>query len=106
MIVYGALMLVGGLVGYMVVRSSGSLIAGVSSGVILGATTYGSQKNPRLGFGIGAAVAAALVVVFIIRIRECLAKTPPTSIGSNVGLCVLSAIVCVYLLSAANKARP
>ena len=98
-------MLLGGVGGYAIAHSAKSLIAGIVSAVLIGAAYYVSGQQPRVGFGIGAIVAIGLIIVFVIRIRELLAKIPPGSIGMNVGLCVLSGIVAVFLLAALAQAR-
>ena len=105
MVVYGVLMLVGGIGGFAVSHSSKSLIAGIVSAVLLGVAYAVSRQQPKLGFGIGVVVAASLIVVFIRRIQELLAKVPPGSVGMNIGLCTLSGIVALFLLIAAFQAR-
>jgi uncharacterized membrane protein (UPF0136 family) len=105
MLVYGLLMFGGGLGGYAVAHSKLSLAAGIISALLLGLAYYVSLQQPRVGFGIGAVVAGGLVIVFVRRIQELLAKTPPGSPGMNIGLCTLSALVALYLLFALSRAR-
>jgi uncharacterized membrane protein (UPF0136 family) len=105
MLVYGVLMFVGGIGGYFVGKSPKSLIAGIVSLALIGFAYTLSRQQPRTAFAIGAVVAVGLVIVFVIRIQELLAKTPPGSIGMNVGLCALSGIVALFLLAATFQAR-
>lgn len=64
---YGALAIVGGVIGYLQARSLVSLVSGVLSGVLLllGGLLW-SQGNPA-GAGLAIGVTAALVIVFIRR---------------------------------------
>jgi len=105
MVVYGALMLLGGIGGFVIGHSSKSLMAGIASAVLMGVAYYLSHQQPRLGFGLGVVTAAGLIVVFVIRIQELLAKTPPGSIGMNIGLCALSGATALFLLVALIQAR-
>ena len=105
MAVYAVSMLVGGIGGYVKAHSMKSLIAGILSGVVVGAAYFISNQNPKVGLCIGGAVAVALIIVFVIRIQELLAQTPPGSIGMNIGLCSLSAVVAVFLFYAASQVR-
>jgi uncharacterized membrane protein (UPF0136 family) len=105
MVVYGALMFVGGIGGFVIGHSNKSLMAGFTSAVLMGVAYYLSRQQPKVGFGIGAAVAAGLIVVFVIRIQELLAKTPPGSIGMNAGLCALSGATALFLLIALIQVR-
>lgn len=105
MAVYGVLMLAGGGMGYATAHSVKSLIAGIVSAVLLGVAFVVSRQQPRLGLGLGAAVAAGLIVVFVIRIQELSAQVPPKSTASNIALAALSAAVALFLLFALSKAK-
>ena len=98
-------MLLGGVMGYAKAHSTKSLIAGITSALLLGAAAYLSRQQPRVGFGLGAAVAVGLIVVFVIRIQEISAQTSPGSVGSNIGLTTLSGGVALYLLYALSQSR-
>ena len=98
-------MLAGGVFGYTKSHSSKSLIAGIVSAIILSAAFFVSRQQPRMGLGAGAAVAIGLVVVFVIRIQEVQAQTPPGSPASNIALAALSGLVALFLLYAVSQAR-
>ena len=103
MAVYGLLMLGGGVGGYAKAHSKPSLIAGIVSAILLGAAYYISLKQPRVGLAIGAAVGLGLVIVFVRRIQELSAQTPPGNTSSSIGLCALSGIVALFLLFAVSR---
>jgi uncharacterized membrane protein (UPF0136 family) len=106
MLVFGVLMLFGGTGAYMMKHSMPSLLSGIGSAVAMAVAWYISRQHPKIGLVIGAVVAAALVAVFIHRIQQLLAQTPPGSIGMNIGLCSLSAITALFLLFAGLQSRP
>ena len=99
-------MLLGGIGGYAKAHSVPSLMAGIGSGIAMAVAWYLSKQNPKIGIIIGAVVAAALVAVFIHRIQQLQAQTPPGNIGMNVVLCSLSLITAVFLLIAGLQSRP
>lgn len=103
--VYAVLMLAGGAMGYAKAHSSGSLIAGAVSAVLLGVAWYVAGQQPRVGFGLGAVVAIGLVILFANRVREVMAHVTQGTTGSNIGLATLSGIVAIVLIVAAVKAR-
>ncbi len=105
MAVYGVLMLGGGAMAYAKAHSAKSLIAGIVSAALIGVAFFLSRQQPRIGFGLGAAVAIGLVVVFVRRIQEISAQTPPGPIGSNIGLAVLSGFMALYLLFVLSQAK-
>lgn len=105
MAVFGVLMLIGGIGGYAKAHSMGSLMAGLGSGLAMAVAWYISRQQPKVGFIIGTVIAAVLVAVFIHRIQQLLAQTPPGSVGMNIGLCSLSAITALFLLYACIQSR-
>lgn len=64
---YGALAILGGMIGYLQARSLVSLVSGLLSGILLllGALLW-SQGSPA-GAGLAIGVTAALIVVFVRR---------------------------------------
>lgn len=65
--VYGAIVLLGGMIGYATAKSTPSLIAGVGSGVVLLACGYLLSSGNDLGLYLGLAMAVALTVFFTMR---------------------------------------
>jgi uncharacterized membrane protein (UPF0136 family) len=65
--VYGAFILIGGIIGYVQAKSQISLVMGVVSGIILLGAAYLAGTGNQLGIYIGLAMAAILSVMFILR---------------------------------------
>ena len=65
--VYGAFILIGGIIGYVQAKSQISLIMGMVSGLILLAAGYLAGTGKEIGVYIGLAMAALLSVMFILR---------------------------------------
>ena len=99
MIVYGILMLGGGIGGYAMAHSKPSLIAGITSAVLMGVALYLSRQSPKIGFGMGVGLAIVLGLFFIHRIQA------THKIMPNAGLSGLSFIVAVILGLALFQAR-
>lgn len=68
LLVYAALMLAGGVMGWRAAGSRASLIAGIASAAALAASWLVSRSQPAAGYWMGAAIAAALSVVFVMRL--------------------------------------
>lgn len=67
-LVYAILVFVGGLFGFLKAKSKASLFAGLASGALM-ATAYSvSNRNPKVGFLIGAIICSLLVGVFVMRL--------------------------------------
>lgn len=66
-LVYAALLLIGGFVGFRVSGSRVSLISGVASAAVLVVAWLLARSTPARGLWLAAAVALALTVVFIMR---------------------------------------
>ncbi len=70
LLVYGALLLVGGVVGYVKGRSSKSLIGGLV-GAALSGVSYGLLgTDPRWGLGLGLGTAVLGSLLFALRYRK------------------------------------
>lgn len=99
MVVYGLLMLGGGIGGYVKAHSWQSLTAGIASAILMGVAVYQSRLYPKMGFGIGAGLAVVLGLFFIHRIQA------THKIMPNGGLSGLSFIVAVVLVLALVQAK-
>jgi uncharacterized membrane protein (UPF0136 family) len=66
-IAYGIIAFVGGIIGYIKVRSTASLISGVISGVLLIAGGVLYLQGQAWGFTLALIITAILVIVFTIR---------------------------------------
>ena len=64
LLVYAALMCIGGIIGYAKAQSMASLMAGLGSAVLLGGAYLLAKSNPKAGLGLGAVLAAVLVYSF------------------------------------------
>ncbi len=70
LLVYGALLLLGGVIGYVKAKSPKSLVGGLV-GAVLSGVSYGLLgTNPRWGLGLGLATAVLLAIVFAVRYRK------------------------------------
>jgi uncharacterized membrane protein (UPF0136 family) len=68
--VYGVLMMMGGLVGFLKVGSKASLISGVGMGLALVACGFGVWRGSYNSIVVAVVVAALLVVLFAIRFAK------------------------------------
>jgi uncharacterized membrane protein (UPF0136 family) len=66
---YGAIALIGGVMGYVKARSRASLIAGGASGALLIGSAALATVHPVAGFGCAAIVSLALVARFALSAR-------------------------------------
>ncbi len=89
--IYSALLLMGGVMGYVRARSRPSLVAGVISGLVgIGAVFLaGSSRN---GLYLGVALAAAMLVVFAIRYAKT-RKFMPSGMLIAASLVVLAVLI-------------
>lgn len=98
-LVYAALLAVGGIFGYLKARSRPSLIAGIGSAVVaLGALGI-AQWLPSFGLFLGAALAAALCIFFNFRY----AKSAPRKFMPSGMLALVSLVVMGHLIIAAVR---
>ena len=67
LLLYGLLMLAGGIMGYVKGGSRASLVWGVVSAVVLAVGWFVARTNPQAGFAIGGIWAGVLCAVFLMR---------------------------------------
>ncbi len=89
---YGALTLVGGIVGYLQAKSKMSLISGTISGLLLLAGAAVQLQGQAWGLLLAIAVSALLIVVFAIRLSKTRKFMPS-------GLMILGGIAALALMS-------
>ncbi|MBE9185877.1 hypothetical protein IQ270_14535 [Microcoleus sp. LEGE 07076] len=65
---YGALTVVGGIIGYIKAKSQASLISGLISGSLLIFAGSAQLMGQSWGLTLAAAISAVLVIVFILRL--------------------------------------
>lgn len=66
-LVYGLLVAIGGIIGYVKARSKVSLMSGLGSGIALVISAYATLQNRNLGLSLAAIIAVFLAIVFSIR---------------------------------------
>ncbi len=66
--VYGVIMMLGGIMGYVKVGSKASLLSGVGMGLALLASGYGVWQGSRDSLLVALVVAALLVALFAMRL--------------------------------------
>jgi len=67
---YGILAMVGGVIGYLKVKSKMSIISGVISGLLLVLGAILQLQGHSWGLTLAAIVATALVIIFAIRLAK------------------------------------
>ncbi|HZO89120.1 MAG TPA: TMEM14 family protein [Chthonomonadaceae bacterium] len=92
LLIYGAVLILGGILAYARAQSVMSLVSGVVSGILIYVAYFLSRTQPRSGFALGAIVALLLTVNFALRFRG---KFMPT------GLLLLVSVLALGLLCAA-----
>lgn len=76
LIVYGVLMLGGGVMGYAKAGSKMSLYMGAISSVLVFLSVFWMKNNPALGLGAATSTAGILSVVFLMRFLKTKAFMP------------------------------
>ncbi|WP_435007767.1 TMEM14 family protein [Tundrisphaera lichenicola] len=92
--IYGFLLIVGGIIGYRKAGSRPSLIAGSLSGIVAFAALAVSTRS-LLGFQIGAALAALMLVVFDIRYFKTRKFMPS---GLLAALSLITLVILVFVI--------
>jgi uncharacterized membrane protein (UPF0136 family) len=95
LLIYAALMLVGGFIGYRVAGSRGSLAAGAASAALLFASYFWARSFPGEGFFAAAVVALLLAIVFGMRVARTRKMMPS-------GMLLLVSIAAFVVLLAAS----
>src|SRR5215470_3078236 len=101
LMVYGVLVLGGGIAGYATKKSAASLIAGGISAILLGLAWYLQPMHHRTAFGLGILVSLALAAQFA-RSAINRAKTEGT-VMPGAALCGLSILALLTFLAALLK---
>ena len=68
--VYGALMILGGIIGFVKVHSKASLLSGVGLGLGLLASGYGVSHGSENSLIVAVVIAALLLVLFAVRFAK------------------------------------
>lgn len=97
---YGALMLIGGIMGYATAQSVPSLIAGIVSGILIAVAFVVSRTQPKAGFGLGAVVAVVLAIEFFRRFQVT-GKVMPSAM-----LCAVSVLAALIIGSGMRFSTP
>jgi uncharacterized membrane protein (UPF0136 family) len=97
---YAILVAVGGIIGFATARSRPSLVAGLASGAAAAACLVVSFSHPRIGFGLGAVLAALLLSFFGSRFAQ-RRKFMPGGLMALVSLAMLVLLVALILRSSA-----
>lgn len=75
-LIYGLVVLLGGVMGYVKAKSQVSLLSGVGSGVGLLVAWFISRQLPLAGLGLATILALVLFIVFITRFSRTRAFMP------------------------------
>ncbi len=89
-LIYGLVVLLGGVMGYVKAKSQASLYSGVGSGIALLITWFIGTQNPVAGLGLATLLALVLFVVFVLRFSRTRAFMPA-------GLMMLLSLVATVL---------
>jgi uncharacterized membrane protein (UPF0136 family) len=74
--IYGLIVLLGGVMGYVKAKSKVSLLSGVGSGIALLVAWFICRQFPLAGLGLAALIALILFIVFVIRLFRTRAFMP------------------------------
>lgn len=89
-LIYGSLVALGGIVGYVKAKSQVSLVMGLVSGIALIVAWFISGNTPVAGLGMATVISAVLFVVFVMRFVRTRAFMPS-------GLMMISSVAATTL---------
>lgn len=98
-LIYGILMLGGGVMGYVKAGSKPSLITGIISGILIFVGVYLLGVNAKVGLGIVSVVSLILTGVFLMRFLKTQAFMPSGL------LLLLSAAVLIFCITQFQNAK-
>jgi uncharacterized membrane protein (UPF0136 family) len=75
-LVYGVVVLLGGVMGYVKAKSQVSLFSGVGSGIALLVAWFICRQSPGVGMGLATFLGLVLFIVFVIRFSKTRAFMP------------------------------
>lgn len=93
---YGLLVAIGGIIGYVKARSQASLVAGVGSGVVLWIAAYITLTNAINGLILAVCIAGELLVFFSLRWAKT-RKFMPAGLMAILSLVATIAFIAVLL---------
>ncbi|NJL98298.1 MAG: hypothetical protein HC924_05485 [Synechococcaceae cyanobacterium SM2_3_2] len=70
LLIYGILLVAGGMMGFAKAGSKVSLIMGIGGGILSGIAFWLSRSNLTAAYGLGLGLAVILTIVFIGRYRK------------------------------------
>jgi uncharacterized membrane protein (UPF0136 family) len=91
-LIYGILMLGGGVMGFVTSGSVPSLISGLISGVLLIAAAFMTRSYPKAAYTLATVVTVALIAVFVERFMKTHKVMP------SLGLVGLSVVMLILLI--------
>jgi uncharacterized membrane protein (UPF0136 family) len=86
---YAAVLLLGGVIGYLKGKSTVSLGAGIGAAIVAALAAFVSPHHPRMGDGILGLLAVAMIAVFASRFQKTKKAMPA------IPMLVISALVLV-----------
>ena len=92
LIIYGIMMIVGGVIGYIKAQSTASLTMGIISGVVVFLGIWATKFNVVYGYGLIALMSGLLTFIFIKRFLATHAFMPS---GMLVVLSIIAFIVSI-----------
>ncbi|MEM9922547.1 MAG: TMEM14 family protein [Cyanobacteria bacterium P01_D01_bin.50] len=93
---YGALAIIGGIIGYKSAGSKVSLISGTISGLLLLITAYLQWSGVIWGFNLAVVITSILVIVFAIRLIKT-RKVMPAGLMFVLGLVTLVVMLSQFV---------